>query len=98
MKLDIYEAGLVSENRGAQERKIKGNQMPCLLCGRGVGDGFKAKWFWLHGGGGILITTKQDAEDLGGGAADLGAYPVGPDCYRRHKTILKPFVMATIIE
>lgn len=70
-----------------------GADYPCLVCGRGCAS--SAPHVHLHGGGTLIVTSEEaaqlDAEGWGG--EDMGAYPVGRDCLRRHPE-LRPYVIA----
>lgn len=91
--MKLFLSDLVDCN--AQERnrdKVKGDQTPCLLCGKGVNPD-RGVPFWVHGGGAYLITTQEDADELGGSSWDLGGHFIGSDCYRRNREALEPFRM-----
>lgn len=62
---------------------------PCILCNAPVKNG-SGVMVHLHCGGGSLV-TEEEAKTLDP-AADLGGYPIGPECYRRHKAALQPYV------
>jgi len=77
----------------ASAKGPKGDQYPCLVCGRGATR--NAVYVRLHGGGNNIVTeaeaNQRNAE--GGEPGDMGAYPVGRDCLRKHPELL-PYVMA----
>jgi hypothetical protein len=77
-------------------RGPKGDESPCLICGRGIKRGTKALWVHLHDGGSSIVTEAEAAERNAKGEAggDMGAYPIGPDCYRRNRDALAPYVAA----
>lgn len=72
-----------------QENKkqyAKANAQPCIVCGKAV---TKPRYMvHVHCGGSHLV-TEQEAATLSE-AADLGAYPLGRDCYRKHPE-LQPY-------
>lgn len=73
----------------------KGHESACLVCGRGIKDATTAKWVHLHGGGAFIVTEAEAAEmNAGphGRSADMGAHPIGADCYRKHRTVLEQYV------
>jgi len=93
MQLDITTLQVDPATYDRNRDRVKGNQYPCLICGKGCDmDSPRVKKVWLHGGGDTIITSQEDADELGGPAADLGTYPIGPDCYKKHKDVLEPFV------
>lgn len=67
--------------------RCKSGEAPCIVCGKGV----KVERYHIHEhhGGGVAVTEERAAQlDP---AADLGCWPIGPDCLRKHPE-LKPFV------
>lgn len=67
---------------------------PCVICGREVKPGPKTAYVHLHYGGGVAILPEEEEQanrECPGG--NLGAYPVGADCLRKHPE-LKPYVDA----
>jgi len=75
--------------------KLKGHETPCIVCGKGCTTSGNAVWVWMHEGGSYLVDG-EEGERLnaeGHSNADLGAQPVGPDCYKKHKAKLQPFVV-----
>jgi len=62
---------------------VTGDQWPCVICGRGIARPDDAVWVGLNDG--------LDGFSL---AAEGGAYPVGPTCYRKHRVALRPFIPA----
>ena len=102
-RLDVSEI----EDTTAKERNGRrhGNGVgqggyPCLVCGKPCTDDGKAVWVWLHEGGSVLV-DREEGERLnreGRGAADLGGYPIGPDCFRKHRAKLAPFVGTEVPE
>src|SRR5690242_14568660 len=73
------------------ERTRAHGDYPCIVCGRKVRD--PRYMVHVHGGG-LTIATEQEAEELNKdeeGAADMGMYPIGADCLRKHPE-LKPYV------
>lgn len=72
---------------------------PCLLCGAPVRDG-SGVMVHLHMGGGTIVTESEAREweaqcaadpDRGCDSGNLGGYPIGPECYRKHKAVIKPY-------
>ena len=59
------------------------NEMPCLICGRAIKMTDDTKMVHLVNGGGEALATVDEASyhDDGG---DLGFYPIGSDCLKRH--------------
>jgi hypothetical protein len=72
-------------------RGPKGDQYPCVVCGRGVSKGWRVH---LHEGGSALVTEAEAAElnATGHENADMYGYPLGRDCLRAHPE-LKPYVV-----
>jgi len=90
---EIYDADAHERN----QHKVKGDEVPCLVCGKGCKDNGKAVWVHLHEGGSVIV-DEEEADRLnaeGHSNADLGGYPIGPDCYKKHKAKLQPFVVST---
>ncbi len=72
-----------SENR----ERIKGDTLPCVVCGRAC----KNPVWMLHLWGGNDAVTEDEASTLNPNA-DMGMYPVGSDCLRKHPE-LKPYAI-----
>ena len=66
----------------------------CLLCEAPVNDRSKAKWFYLHRGGSAIVTEAEAAalNETDERSADCGYHPIGPECFRKHKALLAPYV------
>lgn len=63
----------------------KGDQYPCLVCGRGCG--VRSHYVHLHDGGALIVTEAEAAKlDASG---DMGMYPVGRDCFRHHPELAR---------
>lgn len=62
--------------------------MPCAVCGRAIITETALWWVHIHNGG-ISFVTDAEAKEMGEGG-DVGFYPLGSDCYRRHPE-LKPY-------
>lgn len=65
------------------ERRPK-DTLPCVICGRAVTSS-RARYVHLFFGD--LVVTDEEANliyDEEGDGGDLGHYPVGPDCLRKH--------------
>lgn len=78
-----------SADYAANLRRYRGgDRQPCVVCGRPV----KAPTFMVECvNGGLdecVLPGTADTTD----AAYMGAFPVGPDCLRRHPE-LRPFVV-----
>jgi hypothetical protein len=88
-------------NDAAQERnrdRVKDGEYPCLLCGKGCTQNGKAYSFLL-GGGGVRVLTEEEytrqeaiAQATGEDQGLMGTYPIGPECYRKHRAALQPYV------
>ncbi len=68
----------------------RGEQYPCVVCGRGC-DMDTSPLVRLHGGGALIVTEEEAAQLNAAGreAEDMGAYPVGRDCLRRVPALLR---------
>lgn len=69
-------------NFSTNRDRCKDDELPCVVCGKGV----KTPKNWVrivNGGTWIGTAAEGDAEP----AADLGYYPVGSDCLRKHPEI-----------
>lgn len=63
----------------------KHDRQPCLICGKPVRATMYARgtrWVHVHEGGSRIVTDRL-AETLDP-SADLGMYPIGADCWRKH--------------
>jgi hypothetical protein len=64
-----------------------GDLPTCAICGRGI----KAKnpqSVHVHAGGAAIVTEEEAA--ILSAAADMGWFPIGPECLRKHPEI-KPY-------
>lgn len=75
------------------ERTGNGEHQPCIVCGRGI-KSEACHMVHVHRGGTHLVTEEEAA--VLDGASDLGLYPIGPCCLRRHPEI-KPYTRAAQI-
>ena len=88
---EIRDSAATERNR---KRYGQSSGYPCLVCGKPCKDDGKAVWVYLHDGGGTIVTADEYEARNAAGHDDeqLGAYPIGPDCYRKHKAVLAPYV------
>lgn len=70
--------------------KPEGDHGRCIICNAPIRNPDRAKWVHEIDGGGTL-RTPDDPEPYDP-AGELGAQPVGPECYRKYRAILKPYV------
>ena len=77
-----------SNYRGNEERIRDYHATPCIFCGKGVKEPWKntVHIFW-----GFTLVTKEEAENLNSNG-DLGAWPVGTDCLKKHPEIV-PYII-----
>lgn len=73
----------------------RGDDLPCVLCGKAVSDPPKYQ-VHLHQGGAFLVTEEEaqmlhEKERGRNSFSDMGFYPVGVECYRRNPAI-RPYV------
>lgn len=95
--LYFYEYPDLTAPRATIERnrdRPDGKHGRCLLCEAPVNNERAAKWFYLHRGGAALVTEAEAAalNETDERAADCGYHPIGPECYRKHKDVLAPYV------
>lgn len=84
-----------SKNRERYGEGGKGYE-PCLCCGKWIIVGnCGVKWFHIHNGGASIVTEAEAAKM--DEASDLGCYPIGPDCYRKFKKLLKPYIVHVVL-
>lgn len=79
----------VPENlRRAREGRAGSGAYPCVVCGLPVAR----PRFYVHmiEGGGVALHPDFEATWVADGG-DMGLYPVGPECLRRHPE-LKPYL------
>lgn len=75
-----------SSQYAENERLCKGDDMPCIVCGRPMKA--DAKVMWLRAGPGSLdYAIPHDAPDQEG--AEMGAWPIGPGCLKRYPQLKK---------
>lgn len=68
----------------------KAGDLPtCIICGRGIKVESPAA-VRVHAGGAAVVTEEETAQM--NASADLGVYPIGTDCLRRHPE-LKTYVL-----
>lgn len=68
------------ESFSKNTEKIKGDAMPCVVCGKPCPTSpFSVH---VHGGGSDLV-TEEEAKSLND-AGDLGWYPIGRNCLKQH--------------
>lgn len=72
--------------RYAENRDRRGDATPCIVCGKAVTN--PRFMVHVHNGGGHVV-TEEEAATLSE-AADLGWYPLGRDCWRKHPE-LQPY-------
>jgi hypothetical protein len=72
-----------SENK---DKFSKPNAQPCVVCGKAV---TKPRWMVHVHDGGLSLVTEKEAKTMDE-SEDLGAYPLGNDCYRKHPE-LQPY-------
>lgn len=75
-----------------RRRARMGDAYPCVVCGLPISK----PRFVCHmiGGGGVALHPEDEAEfaaDTEAQAGDMGCYPIGGDCLKRHPAML-PFV------
>lgn len=87
LELRTIEASEATQERN--ERRPEGEHGRCLLCNAPVNPRTAKSVHVIKGGG--TITTDPNFRDDG---SDLAWLLIGPECYRKHKDVLKPFVEA----
>jgi hypothetical protein len=70
------------------ERRYEGGHGRCLICEAPISNPKNAKEVHLCDGG-IAITELDAPYD---GPGDMGIFLIGPECYRKHKEVLAPYV------
>ena len=78
------------------EQRCKDDETPCCVCGRGIKNAKAAGMIHMHNGGWYAVTETEAAKlkvTMPGG--DLGFWPIGADCLRRHPE-LKPYVQQNV--
>jgi hypothetical protein len=97
---EIMAAPEIRERNGKKDPWKDGFVGPCLVCGAPVKKG-SGVMVHLHMGGGTIVTQEEAAAwearcaadpEWTSDSGDLGGYPIGPACYRKHKKVLKPYV------
>lgn len=68
-----------------------GDAPTCVICGRGITSA-NPRMVHVHCGGWTLV-TEDEATHLDP-AADMGLFPIGPECLRRHPEI-RPYVISS---
>lgn len=93
--LDLFDLENPNEQAKWSRRGCPDGSTPCLLCGRPVKNEAKTtKWFLVHHGGSHIVTEAryEELNAAGRGGAQLGLQPIGPECYRQHKSLLEPYL------
>ena len=97
---EIYAPLHLRERNQRRDPHRDGFAGPCLACDAPVKEG-SGVMVHLHMGGGTIVTEVEarawEAECAADktrtcDSGDLGGYPIGPECYRKHKAKLKPYV------
>lgn len=71
------------------DERRKPDTQPCAICGRAVTS---ARAKFVHIFYGNLVVTEEEANliyDEEGNGGDLGFFPVGPDCLKKHPELQK---------
>lgn len=75
-------------NYSKNSDRCPANYMPCVVCGKGINpESRRTKWVHVHNGGTHLVTEEEAATM--NEAADLGNYPIGNDCLKKHPELKK---------
>lgn len=86
MKLDLDT--IRSPQYSANQRRYGGSEHGnCLICGKGIKNPARAKYVAMTIDGELFTDDEQIPPEH-----DQGGFPIGPECYRKHRTILKPFI------
>ena len=70
---------LVRDDNYYENSKRAGLYSPCAICGRPIKDTGNALWIRLN-----VYDQVVQASAMIDPAEDMGAYPIGRDCYRNH--------------
>lgn len=66
---------------------------PCIVCGRAINMDRPHWMVYVHGGGSVIVTETEHTEmNRANERGDLGCYPIGPECLRKHPDI-KPYAI-----
>jgi hypothetical protein len=68
-----------------QEQRENKDAYPCIVCGKAAG---KSPWMVRVVNGGTDIGTDEEGD--ADPSSDLGYYPIGTDCLRKHPEV-KPY-------
>lgn len=70
------------------------DQMPCAFCQRPVKLHRATRWLRIIAGGARFATvSEQDIDE----AADMGHWPVGPRCWRKHRNAVAELQLTVTI-
>jgi hypothetical protein len=76
-----------------QDEKNGVGQTPCIICGRGVREPWK---YTVHMYWGTTLVTAEEIATLSNDElpenADLGMWPIGADCLKKHPEII-PYLL-----
>jgi hypothetical protein len=92
--LDLSTIGVDGAAWERNSKRQPGHYPRCQVCNLPVKDDTKAKYVWVHHGGGFIV-TQEEGEALNKTSeanADCGGQPVGPECARKHKAVLAPYL------
>jgi len=68
--------------------RVRGDTWPCVICGLPIHNLAGVKWITVINGGGDFGPADSDMNHPG----YMGCFPIGPECYRKHKTELDKFL------
>lgn len=70
------------------EQRCGENDEPCVICGKPIKDKERAKWLRVVDGGDRFATSDEVVDEAG----DMGSYPIGSGCLRKHRKELATFM------
>lgn len=84
LDLDTIRSPKYDANR---DRFGGGEHGDCIICGKAIRNPGKAKYAAMTIFGELFTDDERIPPEY-----DQGGFPIGPDCYRKHRDVLKPFI------
>lgn len=80
---------MISKPATIYRDRARGDEVPCVLCGKGIKPGAGVGYLHIHGGGALIVTEEEAARMSAAG--DMGMQPIGRECLRQHPE-LRPYL------
>lgn len=71
------------------KQRCREGEDPCVMCGKPVKYNDRIKWVLVVDGGSRFGNPHENVDPAG----DMGFFPVGPGCWRKHRQELQAFTV-----